>query len=63
VTTGATDAYAGIQLKNNTAGNVSDAYFDDLTLTTNTPAGNVNLLLFPLITPGVQNISGPKIWS
>lgn len=45
-----------------TATLIMDAWFDDLMLQPVSRITGVDLPVGPLITPGVQNITGPKIW-
>jgi hypothetical protein len=41
---------------------VADSWFDDIVLQQTTPYNNLDLTVGPQVTPGIQNISGPKIW-
>jgi hypothetical protein len=61
--TSSTQVYADILLE--LLDNTGTVWFDDISLTVNdhTLAGNVLSILGPVVTPGVQNLSGPKIWS
>ncbi len=62
-TTSATQVYADILLE--LRDNTGTVWFDDVSLTanSNTLTGNVLSVLGPIITPGIQDIIGPKIWS
>jgi hypothetical protein len=61
-TSNASTVGCAIILRHNVAGNISTAWFDDLKLILNSPSGNVAVPITPIVTPGVQNVSGPKIW-
>lgn len=41
---------------------VMDSWFDDMIFRPITPNGQVDVPLTPVVTPGVQDVSGPKIW-
>lgn len=66
-TTASTAAYIFIEL--NIFGNtgtstlIMDAWFDDLVLKPVARQNGVDLQVTPLVTAGIQDISGPKIWS
>lgn len=63
-TSNASAVYANIILRNDVAGNISTAWFDDLSLTANSsPFGHVDITLGAIVQPGIQTINGPKIWS
>lgn len=38
------------------------AWYDDISLVKVAPSGQVTLPITPIVTPGIQDISGPKIW-
>jgi hypothetical protein len=65
-TTASTCAYLSFQLTLSgtvaPATLIADAWFDDIVLKTNPDHNNISLLLGPQVTPGIQDISGPKIW-
>lgn len=63
VTTDATCTTGTIFLRNNVAGSVGSAWFDDITLVASPADANVTIPVGVVVTPGVQDISGPKIWS
>lgn len=46
-----------------TATMIMDGWIDDIVVTQVSQLNGVDLPLGPIVTPGVQNISGPKIWS
>lgn len=62
LTTGSTAAYGTVLLELAVAGNISDAWFDDITLTYTPPGGQVSADLNPVVTADIQNIPGPKIY-
>jgi hypothetical protein len=50
-------------LRNNVVGNIGNAWFDDIAFYPVSRQAGVDVLVTPIITPGIQNVSGPKIWS
>lgn len=66
-TTNASTVYLDIRLvvtgNTGTATLVMDAWFDDVILIKIVPDGNTQLQVSSIVTPGIQDINGPKIWS
>jgi hypothetical protein len=66
-TTASTAAYLMLQIgiigNNGVSTLIMDAWFDDISVYPITRINGVDVPIGPTITPGVQDISGPKIWS
>jgi hypothetical protein len=65
-TTGATAAFLLLELNifgnQGTATLIMDAWFDDLSLYPVSRQNGVDAVIGPIVTPGIQDTSGPKIW-